>query len=92
MPSVGFQTDPSETLSTDPQYTGRLFMPASGDRYGSTGASSEAGTFGLCWTGAVSGVWGGDLDLRSQRVHPGNADKRAFGFPVRCVQDLQTVF
>ena len=63
------------------------FYPAAGYRSNSSGALSNAGSAGYCWSASPYGSYGYDLDFYSGGVSPSNRYLRASGFSVRCVQE-----
>jgi hypothetical protein len=62
--------------------------PASGFRYRESGAFNDTASYGCTWSCAVAGVYGCFLGFNSTSVSPMNSNYRAYGFPVRCVQNL----
>jgi hypothetical protein len=67
---------------------GVAFYPASGRREPTSGAFGTTGTDGRAWSSAFSGANGYYLLFYSTDVRPSYGSSRAFGFPVRCVQNL----
>ncbi|MDE6374623.1 MAG: fibrobacter succinogenes major paralogous domain-containing protein [Alistipes sp.] len=68
-----------------------LVAPASGYRQRETGALTNVGAQGLCWSSSpFSGSErASSLVLGAAYIRPSYTDIRAYGFPVRCVQHLQ---
>jgi hypothetical protein len=66
--------------------------PATGYRRADSGAFSSTGSNGICWSTAVIGTNGYYLDFYSTNVRPTYNSSRAYGFPVRCVQNLLVLF
>ena len=63
--------------------------PASGSRASSIGSLGEVGTRSSAWSNsptAASAVNSTTLTFNSNAVTPEASDRRALGFPVRCVQ------
>ncbi len=46
----------------------------------------NVGNNGYSWSSSVSGVNGVDLNFNAANLNPSNADRRAYGFQVRCLQ------
>lgn len=73
----------------------RRFTRAPGYRdYGRTGYEGElrnVGNEGSVWSGSFSGINGQYLNFNSTWLNPSNANNRAFGFQVRCLQHLSGV-
>ena len=66
------------------------FYPASGYRGSGTGGLGNVGVNGYAWSSSPAGaasVYGSFLLFESRGVNPEHYDGRAFGFPVRCVQE-----
>ena len=64
--------------------------PASGIRASHSGALGSVGTNGYAWSSSPSSatsVYGSYLDFYSSNMNPENHYDRAYGFPVRCVQE-----
>jgi len=68
-------------------YTDGSFYPAAGCRYYSSGALVSVGSHGGCWSGSPDGSYGYTLNFFGSYVYPAHNYNRAYGFPVRCVQD-----
>ncbi len=70
------------------------FTVASGNRNRETGALSNVGTWGGCWSSSpVSGsANASNMEFNSSYVRPEQSNNRANGFSVRCVQHLPAVF
>ncbi|MCM1151460.1 MAG: fibrobacter succinogenes major paralogous domain-containing protein [Alistipes sp.] len=69
-----------------------LHAPASGYRNYQSGALTNVGTTGVCWSSSpldAGSVNGGDLIFDAGRVKPFDNNNRSYGFTVRCVQHLQ---
>ena len=65
-----------------------VFFPASGYRYSSSGSLSNVGSLGYCWSAVpFSANDGRYLYFYSTYVYPLNYNYRAYGFPVRPVQE-----
>jgi hypothetical protein len=64
------------------------FYPASGCRYSTSGAFIYTGGEGDCWSSAFTGASGCRLAFNPTAVSPLGSAGRAYGFPVRCVQNL----
>jgi hypothetical protein len=69
-------------------YGGVTFYPASGYRHRESGSFTNTGSNGYAWSCAVTGANGCFLDFSSTYVGPTGNSLRAYGFPVRCVQNL----
>ncbi|MCM1151804.1 MAG: hypothetical protein NC209_07455 [Alistipes sp.] len=70
-------------------------LSASGFRTFPTGALTNVGAQGLCWSSSASAAGSttaSDLNFNSTNVNPSNGDNRANGFTVRCVQHLRAAF
>ena len=67
------------------------FYPASGLRASASGGFWGAGVEGDYWFSAVSGVSASILRFASLNVNPPAANSRAWGFSVRCVQNLRYI-
>jgi hypothetical protein len=65
------------------------FYPASGLRNATSGAFANTGLVGYCWQSAVSVPNAYLLRFDSTTVSPPYVSNRAYGFSVRCVQNLQ---
>ncbi len=64
------------------------FYPASGYRNVGSGAVSNPGSIGYCWSSSpFSSTYGFNLYFHSSNVSPQNYYYRGLGFPVRCVQE-----
>ena len=59
-----------------------------GYRHPYTGALTSVGERGYSWSSAVSETSGLYLSMGTTWVNPGNANNRANGFQVRCLQHL----
>ncbi|WP_288862127.1 hypothetical protein, partial [uncultured Alistipes sp.] len=74
-----------------PDKTGsEAFYPAAGYRTNSTGALSAVGTYGYVYSSssyAAGNLRAGFLYFSSGGVYPLLGNLRAYGFPVRCVQN-----
>jgi len=65
------------------------YYPASGYRDSSTGAFSSVGTLGYYWSASPGSTSGYRLGFNSSGgVGPADSSSRAYGFAVRCVQEL----
>ena len=71
-----------------------LSTPASGFRGYTTGTLNNVGTSAHCWSSSPESgnANAGHLDFRAASVLPQIGNPRAYGFPVRCVQHLQSCF
>ena len=66
------------------------FYPATGFRDSGFGGLYSVGTGGNSWNSSPAGtasVYGSYVDFNSSVVNSENGNNRAFGFPVRCVQE-----
>ena len=81
---TGQSTPPGRTWI----YSGaNLFFPASGYRNGSSGALTDVGSDGYCWSASPNGDYGGrSLDFTSGYWY-WRSNGRAYGFPVRAVAE-----
>lgn len=61
--------------------------PAPGGLYPYTGALTYVGNNGYNWSSTVSGSDARRLYFHVTGLNPYSADYRAFGFPVRCLQE-----
>ncbi|MDE5708016.1 MAG: hypothetical protein K2I32_00970 [Alistipes sp.] len=70
-----------------------LRLSASGYRTWTSGALTNVGAQGLCWSSSPQSgsTNAGDVNFNSTNVNPLNSDNRAYGFTVRCVQHLHEV-
>lgn len=57
-----------------------------GTRTGGEGALWSVGGQGFSWSSSVSDINGVDLNFHATNLNPSNADRRAYGFQVRCLQ------
>jgi hypothetical protein len=64
------------------------FYPASGLRNSASGVFTATGSDGHWWSSAVSGISVCHAGFWSVYVNPTHLSTRAYGFPVRCVQNL----
>ena len=65
-----------------------LSYPASGLRERNSGAFGSTGSSGSAWSSALADAKVYRLFLASTVMHSSSINSRAFGFPVRCVQNL----
>ena len=75
---------------TDAQSNIYDFYPASGGRVGDSGGLIAVGLNGYAWSnasGSAAEVRSSYLNFFSSYVYPEFNDRRAYGFPVRCVQE-----
>ena len=64
--------------------------PASGHRASGSGGLGSVSTSGFFWSNSslsATSMHGSSLDFYSNSINPENFYYRAFGFPVRCVQE-----
>jgi hypothetical protein len=67
----------------------RVFFPASGLRDPSNGSSRKLGTDGIGWSSTqVNATNGYNLGFTSTASNPANNNSKAYGFTVRCVQEI----
>ena len=64
------------------------FYPAAGYRNSAFGTFGNTGSIGYVLSSALSGTSGFLLTLYSTNVNPTHVSPRAYGFAVRCVQNL----
>ena len=66
------------------------FYPASGYRNRTSGALADVGSNGVSWSSSPtqSSTNAGNLNFNATNVNPQNNNSRAYGFPVRCVREL----
>ena len=78
-----YTATPFQTGETD-------FYPASGYRNRTSGALTGVGSDGYSWSSspAQSSAYAGYLDFNASNVYPQDNGSRAYGFPVRCVREL----
>ena len=78
-----YTATPFQTGETD-------FYPASGYRNRSSGALTYVGSNGCSWSSSPSqsSTNAGGLNFGATIVYPQNSSSRAYGFPVRCVREL----
>lgn len=78
-----YTATPFQTGETD-------FYPASGCRYRASGALANVGSYGCSWSSSPtqSSTYAGYLHFVATYVYPQYNSSRAFGFPVRCVREL----
>ena len=78
-----YTATPFQTGETD-------FYPASGYRNRSSGALTYVGSGGYSWSSSPtqSSTLAGYLSFSAASVYPQDFSSRAFGFPVRCVREL----
>ena len=68
--------------------TNTIFYPASGFLNSGSGAFTLVGSSGYCWSCSPgSATYGYNLYFYSGNVNPSSNVSRAYGFPVRCVQE-----
>jgi len=70
---------------------------ATGYRHRDGGALTAVGTNGYAWSSSSYGGadyphYASNLNFNAGNVNPLNANNRAYGFPVRCVQHLRRLF
>ena len=73
-------------------HDGSVFFEASGNRLSGSGGLTNVGANGYAWSSSPAGatsVYGSFLVFFSSDVHPEGSGHRAYGFPVRCVQDIE---
>ena len=66
------------------------FYPATGYRNSTNGYLGNMGAVGYGWNSAplsAASVKAANLDISSNHVNPDSGGDRAFGLPVRCVQE-----
>ena len=63
------------------------FYPASGYRQSSNGSFRTVGGYGYCWSSSPSSTSAFYLYFNGNYVNPSNTYSRAYGCPVRCVQE-----
>ena len=64
-----------------------LALQRTGNRNSTTGALVNVGNNGFSWSSSVDGgINGLDLNFNSTNLNPSNANNRAHGFQVRCLQ------
>lgn len=68
-----------------------LYESAPGFRNNTTGALNNVGNEGSVWSASASGTNGVYLRFVTNAVQPSNANNRANGFPVRCLQAFISV-
>ena len=69
--------------------------PAAGFRFRETGDLASVGTVLACWSASSNAVGSGnagDLWCHAGDVKPLDVSGRAYGFSVRCVQNLRLLF
>ena len=64
-----------------------VFYLASGVRVRNGGTVGDVGNNGYSWASAPDGISGSYLFYVAKRITPSAANGRAYGFPVRCVQE-----
>ena len=66
------------------------FYPASGYRNRTSGALADVGSNGVSWSSSPtqSSAYAGYLHFNATSVYPQSSNSRAYGFPVRCVREL----
>ena len=72
-----------------------LIAPAAGFRFRETGDLASVGTVLACWSASSNAVGSGnagDLWCHAGDVKPLDVSRRAYGFSVRCVQNLRLLF
>ena len=72
-----------------------FYAPASGYRTSTTGALTNVGTGGYCWSStpvSASNPIAGAMAFLSGLVYPLHSADCAYAFPVRCVQHLRAAF
>jgi hypothetical protein len=62
--------------------------PAAGFRYQTSGAFSVVGSTGYAWSSAITGASAYFLSFPTTLVYPTTSHARAYGWSVRCVQNL----
>ncbi len=68
--------------------SGRRSGLSPGYRWYPDGALGGVGNNGYSWSSSVSGTNGMNLDFNATWLNPSNANNRAHGFQVRCLQHL----
>ena len=66
-------------------------FPASGYCLSESGAFNNVGTGGYSWSSSAAGTgsyWSTNLNTNLTWVNPLNNNRRTYGFPIRCVQEL----
>jgi uncharacterized protein (TIGR02145 family) len=77
------------TCSLPDNMEGCIFLPASGNRNGTTGALNNQGTYGGYWSSVQSSTTNGYyLNINSTSSNPANNFNKANGFSVRCVKSM----
>ena len=67
------------------------FRVCPGYRHPYTGVLTNVGERGYSWSSTVSGTDGLYLSMNATWVNPSNANNRAHGFQVRCLQHLSAL-
>ena len=68
----------------------RVFFPAAGLRYSNDGCAGHRGNYGYYWSSKPSSYGAYYLHFYGSDIYTNNNYCRAYGFSVRCVQDLST--
>ena len=68
-------------------FDGRLFVPAGGYKEDNQGEAQSVGNEGSLWSASVTGTIGVNLNFHYAGLSPSNANYRAYGFQVRCLQE-----
>ena len=74
-------------VATGRTYHKMAWYPAAGYREHINGILSHVGSTGFYWSTAVSNMYAIYLGYDINNVSPGSTYSRAYGFPVRCVQE-----
>ena len=64
----------------------RCFWLCPGYRHRDTGVLTSVGNNGYSWSSTVSSTNGMNLNFNYAGLNPSNANNRAYGFQVRCLQ------
>ena len=75
------------TVSNGRSFSNMVWYPASGFRHYNGGVLHIVGSGGYCWSASGNNVNSMSLVYRTNNVHPSLIYHRAYGFPVRCVQE-----
>ena len=68
-------------------YNMHVWYPASGSLHYITGEHSNVGANGCSWSSSYSGNAAFSMDFYMTNIYYSNINRRANGFPVRCIQE-----
>lgn len=78
---------PGTNVATGRTYKKMSWFPAAGYREHINGVLSHIGSTGFYWSASTSGTYARYLGYDMSSVSPGSIYSRAYGFPIRCIQE-----